>query len=84
MLILAISSSFNIIYEEKKRNDTVKNTRKNIRQIYNFTRASVHMFWTIMALYMLYLISWEDACLVKMGYPKPYMVFEPGTEEYDD
>jgi len=37
-----------------------------------------------MALYMLYVISWEDACLVKMGYPKPYMVFEPGTDAYDD
>jgi len=37
-----------------------------------------------MALYMLYVISWEDACLVHMGFPKPYMVFEPGTKAYED
>lgn len=55
-----------------------------MRQIYQFTRVTVHMFWTIMALYMLYTISWENACLVHMGYPKPYMVYRPGSKAYED
>ena len=37
-----------------------------------------------MALYILYVISWENACLVHMGFPKPYMVYEKGSNEYID
>ena len=73
-----------IIYTENRKHNTIRGTRKKFQNIYNITRASVHVFWTLMALYMLNAISWEDACLVHMGYPKPYMVFKPGSQDYVD
>jgi hypothetical protein len=45
---------------------------------------AVHSFWTIIALFMWYRITWENACLVKYGFPKPFMVYEKGSPEYND
>lgn len=44
----------------------------------------MHIVWTFISLFVLYKVSWEDTCLVKIGFPKPYMVFKQGSPEYID
>lgn len=71
---------------QNETNDVKTEKRNNflISGIYLITRLLIHVMWTFVAVYMFFLIEKEEPCLVKWGFPKPYMVYAPNTEKYQD
>ena len=73
-----------VIKLQTQKVNTKKNTERKRRQLLQLIRAMVHTTWTVIATAMLYKISWENSCLVRIGYPKPYMVYKEGSPAYED